>query len=477
MSTETQTQSSHTQGQGGLRKNALGVLGPVALAAAYMGPATSVYFGTFPGLSRAGTSLAFSFIITVVSALLIATAIAEFSKKLPTAGFAYTYITRTFGARAGFVGGWVVLAAYLPLVSLLLAASGLLIHDIFDRHIGINVPWYVGTIVSGITVLVIGNLGIRRSVRTVLLLLGFEVIVMLGLFGTIIFTGGADGNSLAPFSPTHSPEALTGLAYGVLWGFWNCFGFESAGTLGEETENPRRNIPRALYTAVVVIGIFYIVSAYAVVIGFGTNNTEAFTTNDAPWATLGDTFWSPSVAWILSLTVLNSIFAVMVSGFSATVRVLFAMGRENVLPASLGKVNPKTQVPTRAGYVYMGFALTAVLVGGFAWDPLTYWLFAGVLGAVGFILTYMSIAIAVIVFYYKQHRDEFSVWRHGVLPGVGAVAMLLPLYGAFFPVPDYPLNLVPYVFVAWVLIGVLYAWYASRTRREVLEGMGRVFEA
>lgn len=459
-----------------LRRNALGVLGPVALAAAYMGPATSVYFGTFPGLSRAGTSFAFSIILTVIGGLLIALSIAEFSKKLPTAGFSYTYVTRAFGPRAGFVGGWILLAAYLPLVSLLLAATGVLVHDLFDRYFDVNVPWYVATIVFGLVVMAICNSGVRRSIQTVLVFLALEVTVMMALFATIIFQGGAQGNSLAPFSPANSLEGLGGIAYGVLWGFWMFFGFESAGTLGEETENPRRNIPRALFIAVLAIGLFYLIAAYAVAIGFGTDNVTAFTEDDAPWATLGDTYWSPDVAWIVLLTVLNSIFAVMLSGFNATVRVLFAMGREEVLPSALGTTSPKTQVPTRAGYVYMAFTLAAVLIGGFAWDPLTYWFFAGVLGAVGFIVTYMVIALAVIVYYKRFHPEEFSLLRHGVLPAAGAILMLLPLYGAVWPIPDYPLNLVPYVFVPWVAIGAAYAWYASKRRPHVLEGMGRVFE-
>jgi amino acid transporter len=480
MSVTADKQSTDQPGSAGtnrLRRNALGVLGPVALAAAYMGPATSVYFGTFPGLSRAGAALPFSFILVVIGGIFVAMSIAEFSKKLPTAGMSYTYVTRTFGPRAGFVGGWVLLAAYLPLVSLLLAATSILVDDLCDRYLGFGMPWWITVLVFGLVIMLISNSGVRRSIQTVLLFLTLEVVVMLALFATIIIDGGPQGNSLAPFGPGSSLEGMTGIAYGVLWGFWMFFGFESAGTLGEETENPRRNIPRALITSVLVIGIFYVISAYAVVIGFGVDNTEAFTSDDAPWATLGDTFWSPDVAWLLLLTVLNSLFAVMLSGFNATTRVLYAMGRERVLPSALGEIDAKSQAPKRAGYAYMALALGLVLFFGIVWDPLTWWLFAGVLGSVGFMLTYMIICVSVIFFYRRHHPDEFSLLRHGVLPAIGALIMLLPLYGAFFPVPDYPLNLVPYVFVAWLLIGVGYAWYAGRNRPEVLEGMGRVFES
>src|ERR671929_42390 len=129
--------------------------------------------------------------------------------------------------------------------------------------------------------------------------------------------------------------AISGLGYGMLWGILMFVGFESAGTLGEETRDPRRGVPRALFLAVGFIGVFYVLSTYSAAIGFGKSGTHAFAQDSGPWNTLADQYWGADVAWIVALTVLNSQFANLLSGSNAAVRMLFSMGRERVLPHRL----------------------------------------------------------------------------------------------------------------------------------------------
>jgi amino acid transporter len=460
----------------GLRRNALGVLGPVALAAAFMGPASSVYFGSFAAMSKAGASYTFALVLAVIGCLLIAHAIAEFSRKIPTAGLAYTFATKTFGPRAGFMTGWILLAGYIPIVALLVTGIGILSNQFCNAYFSVDIPWWVFSVIALVAVVLISNAGISRSTKVVLAFLAFEVTVFAALFLTIVIKGGAHGNTLAPFSPTHTVTGASGIMYGVLWGYWMFFGFESAGTLGEETQNPKRNIPRALFVAVIAIGAFYVFSAYAGSIGFGIGS-KSFSTDSSPWDTLARTYWGKHVGWLVLLTVINSTFAIVMSAFSATVRVLYSMGRENVLPSALGTTDPKSMVPRRAGIAYGTFTLVLVLIAGFAWGAVEFWTFAGVLGAIGLIIAYMIICVSVPFFYWRNYRGEFSWWRHGLLPVAGAVAALLPLYGAVWPIPDFPLKLVPYVFLIWVALGAVYLVHAVKRRPHVLEGMGRVFVA
>jgi amino acid transporter len=458
----------------GLRRNALGVLGVVAIVAAFMGPASSVYFGSFAAMSKAGASYAFALILAIVGCLLIAHAIAEFSRKIPTSGMAYTFATATFGPRAGFMTGWVVLAGYIPVFSLLSAAMGFLSEQFCKTYFHVSVPWWIFTTLSILAVMFICNSGVSRSSRVILGFLIFEVGVFAALFLTIVIKGGAHGNTLAPFSPTNSISGLTGIGYGILWGYWMFFGFESAGTLGEETQNPRRNVPRALFVAVFAIGAFYVFSAYAGAIGFGIHS-DAFTTETSPWDTLSRMYWGTHIGWLVLLTVINSTFAIMMSAFNSTVRIFYSMGREKVLPSTLGTIDPVSRVPKRAGTYYAMFTLALVLIAGLTWGPINYWLFAGVLGAMGLILAFILVNVCVIFYYWRNHRAEFSWWRHALLPFLGAVIAFLPLYGAVWPVPAFPMNLVPYVFLAWVVGGALYLVYAIKRRPHVLEGMGRAF--
>jgi hypothetical protein len=79
--------------------------------------------------------------------------------------------------------------------------------------------------------------------------------------------------------------------------------------------------------------------------------------------------------------------------------------------------------------------------------------------------------------YFQRHyRSEFSPVRHGVLPIIGSLLMLLPIYGLLWPVPPWPYNLVPYLIVAWTLGGIGYFWYLARRRPAMIEAMGRVWE-
>jgi amino acid transporter len=458
---------------GGLRRNTVGVLGAVALAAAFMGPATSVYFGSIPAAGRAGGAMSVSFVLTALGAMLIAASIAQFARKLPTAGMGFTFIARAFGPRAGMVAGWVLLIGYIPIPALLLAAIGTLGHDFFHTYLHLTVPWWIFSIVFAGIVMAIVNSGVRRSTRTALIFLGLEITVMTALFVTIVAKGGAHGNTLAAFDPGSSPEGITGIGYGILWGFVMFFGFESAATLGEEATDPRRTVPRALFAGVIVIGAFYVLSGYALTIGAGMDKITGVKSD--VWDVMARTYWGSGIGWLLQLTVLNSLFAILVASFNASVRVTFAMAREGILPRTLGRTSAASQVPVRAGYALMAIVLAMVLLGGIAWGPLNTWFFLSVLTAIALLFIYIGINAALPVFYRREFPAEFSPIRHVVGPVVGTLVVLLPVYGSIWPVPAYPLNLVPYVFVAWVLIGIGYAAWAASRRPEVLRGMERAF--
>ncbi len=474
---ETTQATTQAQPAGrGLKKNAISLAGAIALPAAFMGPATSVYFSTYPAASEAGIAVGFTTLLATIVCLMVASTVAEFSRKLPTAGFAYTFGTRTFGPRAGFLIGWVLLAGYLPLVSTLLDGMSFLLAGFLKDNLGVDVPWYLLAVGIAGLVFFVFSTGIRHSAQVALFFLGLELLIMT-LFGlTILVKGGAEGVSLAPFNPANSLQGVGGIGFGVLWGILMFVGFESAGTLGEETVNPKRNVPLALYIAIGVVGVFYTFALFCAAIGFGPSHAADFSTDQAPWSTLAHRYWG-GASWVVILTALNSIFAVSLSGFNAITRVVHTMGREHILPDTLGQVHPRTQVPLPAGIAYMAGSLIVGLVLGIAWGPINWYNAGGSLIGLGIVVTYIIISLAVMVYYRRHFRSEFSLLRHGVVPVVASLILLLPIYGLLYPVPPFPINLVPYIFVIWVLVGVGYLLYTSARRPAVLAGMGRVFEA
>ncbi|MFI1581654.1 APC family permease [Embleya sp. NPDC020630] len=462
---------------GSLRRNTLSVFGAVAMCMAFMGPATSVAFNTPPAAAGAGYALPLAIVLAMVASLLVANTIAAFARKLPAAGFAYTYNSHGFGKSGGFLSGWLLLLTYGMVGPMLFAALGGYSHDFLDSQFDIRVPWQVMSLAFAAVVWGVNSLGVSSSAKTALIFLVLEVGVLLGLAGVILGDGGDSGLSVAPFNPANSIDGFSGLGTGMLWGILMFIGFESVATLGEEARGAKRSIPLALFTAVAVIGTFYVLMAYSTSIGFGSGHGSDLSGDAAPLTTLVDRYWG--VTWILALTVIVSQFANVVSGSNAAVRVLFSMGREGVLPRFLGRTNER-HVPQSAITAYLGFSLVFALAlgSGFGGDlgPLGVYGFAGTILGLGMVIIYILMSIAVIRFYLREHRGEFALLRHGILPGATVLLMLLPIYGQLWPVPDHPNNLVPYVIVGWMVLGAAYLVWAHRSRPEVLAAMGRVFE-
>ncbi len=206
---------------------------------------------------------------------------------------------------------------------------------------------------------------------------------MSALFGSVIF-GGAQ-NSVQPFLYRNAPHGISSLGAGMIFGILSFTGFEAAANLGEETRNAAHTIPRAIAFSVIFIGLFYIVGAYVGDIAFH-NNAEAITNNAAPYDTICRRFWGNRWAWVLDLTVLNSVFANAIAGQVSMVRNLFALGRAGVLPGLLGRTH-RSGVPFHA----IAFDLALCMLIGLS---MGIWL--GAWGAFKLMATIMSIGLILV---------------------------------------------------------------------------------
>jgi amino acid transporter len=454
-----------------LKRDTLSVGTSVVMCMAFMGPATSVAFNTAPAAGGAGRALPFALLLALVACLLVANTIAGFARKLPTAGFAYTYNTHGFGPSGGFLSGWLLLISYGMVGPMLFSAIGAFGSDFLTAQFGWHVPWAVITLVFVAIVWAINASGVSHSAKAAMIFLVIELGVVLGLASTILGKGGADGAALAAFNPAASLHGISGLGTGMLWGVLMFIGFESVATLGEEAKNARRTVPLALFSAVIVVGLFYVYTAFASSNGFASGTQ--FAAEPSPWTVLAQKFWGGTA--VLTLTVMASQFANVISGSNAIVRVLFAMGREGILPRALGRTGSRN-TPAVALGVYMVFSASFALLVGLKYGPYGVYAFAGTVLGLGMVFIYIVISVGVIRFYRRRHRAEFSVVRHGILPALTALIMLLPVYGQLNPAPDYPNNLAIWLLVAWMVVGAVYLGYLHRRRPALIGAMGKAFE-
>lgn len=454
-----------------LKRDTLSVGTSVVMCMAFMGPATSVAFNTAPAAGGAGKALPLAILLSMVACLLVANTIAGFARKLPTAGFAYTYNTHGFGPSGGFLSGWLLLIAYGMVGPMLFSAIGAFGSDFLKAQFGWHVAWEIITLAFVAIVWAINASGVSHSAKAAMIFLVIEVGVVLGLAATILGKGGASGVSLATFNPGNSLHGVSGLGTGMLWGVLMFIGFESVATLGEEAKSARRTIPMALFSAVIVIGLFYVFTAFASSNGFGSS--ADFAADSSPWNTLAQKFWGGTA--ILTLTVMASQFANVISGSNAIVRVIFAMGRESILPRALGSTSSRN-TPANALGAYMLFSVAFSLLVGLKYGPYGVYGFAGTVLGLGMVVIYILISVAVIRFYRREYPDEFSAIRHGVLPVLTALIMLLPIYGQLHPMPAYPNNLAIWLLVLWMVLGAGYLGYLRSRKPQVVAAMGHVFE-
>lgn len=469
-------QASRADGASGLRRNAVGLVAAIMLSATIMGPAVSTYFNTQFTAINAGAALPFVYLVSLIAALIVANGVAEMARKLPAAGAFYTYVVRGIGPKAGFVTGTLMFLGYSLLEPAELALIGYWISNVLARY-GYDVSWLIIAAIFWITTFVLSVRGIRISMETALLAFAIEVGVIIVLCLFVLGKGGAEGINLQPFDPGQSPNGVSGIALGLVFGILSFVGFEGAATLGEEVDNPRVNVPRAIFGATLLVGVIYLFATWAETLGFGVSTISVLQQDAAPFDTLAKTYSPDWFRVLVDIAGASSMFGVMISSHNGVTRIIYAMGRERLLPSVLGTINSHYSTPQMAIIVQsVGSAIVAIVLG-LAAGPFNTYGYLGTLLTLGIIPVYMLVNFAVIRYFRSQFPGEFSIIKHLILPVAGILLMAIPIYGLTWPVPAYPYNLFPYIVVAYIVISFLVAVWLERNRPTDLREAGKILGA
>jgi amino acid transporter len=457
-----------------LREHSIGFAQVLFQSITHMAPAAAVAFSLLVGFSFAGPVLPLSVLLALGVALLIANSVGQLAKQMPSAGGLYTYTSRSLGPKVGFLVGWAFLLAeplVAPLLYLVFAATTA---DVFQNRLGINIPWWVWVLVAAALVFYLTYWGIRLSTNAGIVLGIFEIVAFLALGLYMIFAAG-DDNTLGVFNPANSLEGTwSGVFKGMVFSILAFIGFEAAAPLGEEARNPRRTIPRVVVASALVIGLFYLISAYASVMGWGFDKMSSYAENPDTWTTMATTYWG--VGWvIIFLAIANSAIANANAGVNAATRVMYAMGRIHVLPSAFGRTHPEHRTPHVAIIAQSILALVVALVLGAAFDPVGGFSIIATAVTIVVILVYITISVSTIVFYLRERRDEFNVLLHGVFPVLAILILLAPLYYQFAPLPPYPVRLGNYFAIAWIVLGFVALGLAAAQRPQAIAQAEEVF--
>lgn len=427
----------------------LGLLEAVGLSIALIGPTMGMAFNVSLAAQVAGPAAPLAFAIGTCVVLVVGVSFAAWSRRLSHAGSAYGFIAEAFGKRWGFMAGWALLLSYVAFGEGASALVGNFV-EAAARTCGWQTPnlWLA---VSGGGILLatfLARRNMRLAGRTMLALQAISLLAVLVLSLLILIKISARHPlSLRPFVPSANHHGWAGVGYGLVFAVLSFAGFEAAATLGEETDQPRRNIPIALLGTLLVSGALFVVVSYAQVIGFGLENTAALAKDSAPLDTLAVRYASRGYAVALDLAAALGSFSCVLGSLSAAGRILFALGRAGLAPIA-GRTDPKRGTPANAILITGVVFLLCLLVWAQHTGPGFYYGATGTIGTLAIILVYMGVA-------WAQARNAGRQWRGlGSLFGLAGVVLLLwPLGNSIYPMPAYPDNLWPFLLLVWLVCG------------------------
>ena len=460
---------------GGLALGIVGSARVTAFGTSFVAPAVSVISVLIVMMSYAGFASPLVVLITFAGSLCCAMSIAEFARRVPSAGWCYTYNSRGLGRTAGFLTGWMMVFGYAMIVpggvALTSAYASILLAD--EGHVTIA-PWALFPVILAAVVL-LAYLGIRISSSADLLLVAGEMAVIAALAITILVKIGPAHYSAAVFSPASAPSGeFSDFTNAMIYGITAFAGFEAAAALGEEARNTRRSVPASIVGIVLVTGVFYLLVVLAEAWAVGRRGVVGLIGQPSPLGYLTSRYWSPSALWVIDLVVVLAGLGFVITAVNAAIRILFAMGRERALPGALARLSSRHTPVVASGFpavltLAVGLPLTYADGGG----PAAGYLFAA--GGLAVVLVYLAGNIAVIRAFRTEFRDHFRVVRHLLIPAAAAVIFLFSLWGIIHPNAYTLVNLLPFTALGWLALGIIAVSTLRARRPASLQALGKVF--
>ena len=471
---------------GSLGQKNLTTMHAVAQALA-IGPMFSVAL-ILGGVSRpdigAGWNATLAVLLAGLGVVAIAYTVSLYARKFAGAGAVYEYLTHGAHPWLGvFVAGFFFAGALFLGGGGIYLGLGVLSDNFWQAHISDSGPawWIWGMIALGI-VLVLNYFGVRLAIRAMLTFAAVSFLPMLILALVIIFKGGESGNTLTMFNPGETSLFGIkggGVLGGILLGILLFVGFEAAASIGEESEDPHRSIPRALVGTVAVAAAFYVFMSYAFSIGYGKNAVS-----DGAWAfspnAVGEMATKYVGHWYATLLEIVVILDAMALALAICVMIgrgFFALGRDGLLPSVFAKTS-RYDTPwvgnlmvavggiglvllTQATNYATQFGATGPdgkFVPFFPNDQFATFILSATIGSFAIELVY--IVLAVVAFGLVRSSGN-KLWQYAIV-AIAVVTPILGFYGALNPDPHDSSNF-NWVAAYWTigLIVVALIWFVA----------------
>ncbi len=395
---------------------------------------TGIFFVLQEAVPDAGPAVIVSFLIAGLAAGLSALCYAEMASAIPVSGSTYSYAYHAMGELVAMVIAACVLLEYGVAASAVAVGWSGYFNELLDQTVGFTIPDalsyspipYDGTnglinlpaivLVAMCTMLLLRGASESAKVNTIMVLVKLGVLVMFIVIGLTAFQADRFDNFF------DSGSAGISAAAGTI--FFSFIGLDAVSTAGEEVRDPQRALPRAIIGALCVVVTVYVLVALA---GVGAQSLDEFSSPEQESAGLSvileNITGNAGAGTVLAAGAVISIFSVTLVTLYGQTRILFAMGRDRMLPDKFAQVNPRTLTPTFNTIVV---GVVVAIIAGFVpsdylWDTVS----------IGTLMAFSTVAIGVLVLRRTQPDLErpFKVPGYPVTPVLTVAACIYVLSG------------------------------------------------
>ncbi|HLJ02839.1 MAG TPA: APC family permease [Solirubrobacteraceae bacterium] len=486
-----------------LRGKSVGLVGVLFLTVTGSAPISAMLFNTPLAVGFGnGIGAPAGFMFATVVLTIFGVSYVAMSRKVTTAGGFYSFISHGLNRELGMASGLAMVAAY-SVFEVSLVGGFAYFAQIKAARYGVHIQWYWFGFAMIALIALLAYFDVRVSARLLGTALLCEIVTLL-VFDIFIFSKGTV--SAAAINPINAFKGLpaghiggTALAagaagIGIFFAFWSWVGWEMAPNYGEESRDPKRNVPRALYISVIGLGIFYTLTSWAGISGY-THFSQAVNVSQnnsayfyfGPAQHYGGLFLKDCLSWFI----ITGSFACGMAFHNTTARYMYSLGRERVLPSALGRTHARHHSPHIASTAQSVIAFVITLLFALfaavntklgAGDSVAYLQVYGlmaVMGVVSILAIQALVSIAIFNYFRKHHEAEHHWWTTITAPLIATVTQAYVLYLAIKN-----LNFLGsgYSYAKWLCWGDLvifvgglgYAFYLKSKDRAKYETIGRM---
>ncbi|GAA1788972.1 APC family permease [Planosporangium flavigriseum] len=381
-----------------------------------------------------GAGAPIGFVIAAAVLLIFSVGFVTMTPYVKEAGAFYSYITQGLGGRLGMGSAYVALVAYTAVQVGIYGYMGWALGDLVTFYGGPHIQWWIYSLATVALVALLGYRHIELSSKVLGLALVLEIAIMVALDLAIFVKGGPQGITGESFTPSAIFSGHLGVP--VLFALTGFIGFEATAVFRDEARQPERTIPRATYLAVLIIGVFYAISCWALVEAAGPDQVigvaqKTLSGEGNMMLDAADSYLGTPLRNVMQVLLCTSLFACVLSFHNVVSRYQFVLAQHGSFPSALGRVHPRHQSPSVSSGVQTLTALVLVVVFAVAGlDPLVgvFGSMAGV-STVGMVLLMLLTSVAVFTFFVRNaHLKGGRFWKTTAAPLLAAIGLIGSLW-------------------------------------------------